>query len=75
MALSLSRFLNVRFSSRFANSAVSHNWEGLRNPPKTADELLATLEGQGLLQTVFEPESGFIRNVSALLLSNRMCYG
>ena len=26
--------------------------EGLRNPPKTAEELLATLENQGLIQTV-----------------------
>jgi hypothetical protein len=32
--------------------AVKRQREGLRNPPKTAEELLATLEGQGLVQTV-----------------------
>ena len=33
-------------------AAVKRQREGLRNPPKTADELLGTLEGQGLPQTV-----------------------
>jgi hypothetical protein len=32
--------------------AVKRQREGLRNPPKTAEELLATLEGQGLVQAV-----------------------
>lgn len=32
-------------------AAVKRQREGLRNPPKTAEELLATLESQGLLQT------------------------
>jgi predicted nucleic acid-binding protein len=32
--------------------AVKRQREGLRNPPKTAEELLATLENQGLTQTV-----------------------
>ena len=32
--------------------AVKRQREGLRNPPKTAEELLATLEGQGLTQSV-----------------------
>ncbi|MGE3820288.1 MAG: PIN domain-containing protein [Isosphaeraceae bacterium] len=31
---------------------VKRQREGLRNPPKTAEELLATLESQGLVQTV-----------------------
>lgn len=31
--------------------AVKRQREGLHNPPKTAEELLATLEGQGLIQT------------------------
>jgi predicted nucleic acid-binding protein len=33
-------------------AAVKRQREGLRNPPKTADELLATLESQGLIQAV-----------------------
>src|SRR5262249_12530456 len=33
-------------------SAVKQQRESLRNPPKTAEELLATLEGQGLTQAV-----------------------
>ena len=33
-------------------SAVKRQREGLRNPPKTAEELLATLESQGLTQVV-----------------------
>jgi len=33
-------------------AAVKRQREGLRNPPKTADELLATLESQGLTQAV-----------------------
>jgi predicted nucleic acid-binding protein len=33
-------------------AAVKRQREGLRNPPKTAEELLATLEGQGLTQAV-----------------------
>jgi hypothetical protein len=33
-------------------TAVKRQREGLRNPPKTAQELLATLEGHGLPQTV-----------------------
>jgi len=33
-------------------AAVRQQREGLRNPPKTAEELLATLEIQGLVQTV-----------------------
>ena len=33
-------------------AAVKRQREGLRNPPKTAEELLASLEGQGLVQTV-----------------------
>jgi predicted nucleic acid-binding protein len=33
-------------------AAVKRQREGLRNPPKTAEELLATLEVQGLTQTV-----------------------
>ncbi len=33
-------------------AAVKRRREGLRNPPKTAEELLATLENQGLIQTV-----------------------
>lgn len=33
-------------------AAVKRQREGLRNPPKTVEELLATLEGQGLVQTV-----------------------
>jgi hypothetical protein len=33
-------------------AAVKRQREGLRNPPKTAEELLATLESQGLTQTV-----------------------
>lgn len=32
--------------------AVKRQREGLRNPPKTAEELLAILESQGLVQTV-----------------------
>lgn len=32
--------------------AVKRQKEGLRNPPKTAEELLATLENQGLTQSV-----------------------
>lgn len=32
--------------------AVKRQRDGLRNPPKTAEELLATLESQGLVQTV-----------------------
>jgi hypothetical protein len=32
--------------------AVKRQREGLRNPPKTAEELLATLESQGLVQTI-----------------------
>lgn len=32
--------------------AVKRQREGLRNPPKTAEELLVTLESQGLVQTV-----------------------
>ncbi len=33
-------------------SAVKRQREGLRNPPKTAGELLATLESQGIVQAV-----------------------
>jgi hypothetical protein len=33
-------------------SAVKRQREGLRNPPKSAEELLATLENQGLARTV-----------------------
>ena len=33
-------------------AAVKRQCESLRNPPKTAEELLATLEGQGLTQAV-----------------------
>ena len=33
-------------------SAVKRQREGLKNPPKTAEELLVTLENQGLFQTV-----------------------
>jgi hypothetical protein len=33
-------------------AAVKRQRESLRNPPKTAEELLATLEGQGLTQAV-----------------------
>jgi hypothetical protein len=33
-------------------AAVKRQREGLRNPPRTAEELLATLESQGLTQTV-----------------------
>lgn len=33
-------------------AAVKRQREGLRHPPKTAEELLVTLEGQGLVQTV-----------------------
>jgi predicted nucleic acid-binding protein len=33
-------------------AAVKRQREGLRNPPKTAEELLATLESQGLTQAV-----------------------
>jgi predicted nucleic acid-binding protein len=33
-------------------AAVKRQREGLRNPPKTAEELLATLEGQGLPQAI-----------------------
>jgi hypothetical protein len=33
-------------------AAVKRQREGLRNPPKTAEELLATLEAQGLPQFV-----------------------
>jgi hypothetical protein len=33
-------------------AAVKRQWEGLKNAPKTAEELLATLESQGLVQTV-----------------------
>lgn len=33
-------------------SVVKLQREGLRNPPKTAEDLLATLESQGLTQTV-----------------------
>ena len=33
-------------------AAVKRQREGLRKPPKTAEELLATLEGQGLTQSV-----------------------
>ena len=32
--------------------AVKQQREGLRNPPKTAEELLVTLKNQGLIQTV-----------------------
>src|SRR5262249_27249287 len=33
-------------------TAVKRQREGLRNPPKTAEELLVTLESQGLTQAV-----------------------
>jgi hypothetical protein len=33
-------------------AAVKRQRESLRNPPKTAEELLATLEAQGLTQAV-----------------------
>ena len=33
-------------------SAVKQQRESLKNPPKTAEELLATLESQGLTQAV-----------------------
>lgn len=33
-------------------AAVKRQREGLQNPPKTAEELLATLESQGLTQSV-----------------------
>jgi predicted nucleic acid-binding protein len=33
-------------------AAVKRQREGLRNPPRTVEELLATLESQGLIQTV-----------------------
>lgn len=33
-------------------AAVKRQRESLRNPPRTAEELLATLEGQGLTQAV-----------------------
>ena len=33
-------------------AAVKRQRESLKNPPKTAEELLATLESQGLTQTV-----------------------
>lgn len=33
-------------------SVVKHQREGLRNPPKTAEELLSTLDSQGLTQSV-----------------------
>jgi hypothetical protein len=33
-------------------AAIKRQREGLRKPPKSAEELLATLEGQGLAQTV-----------------------
>ena len=33
-------------------AAVKRQRESLRNPPKTAEELLATFENQGLVQTV-----------------------
>lgn len=33
-------------------SAIKRQREGLKNPPKTAEELLDTLESQGLVQTV-----------------------
>jgi hypothetical protein len=33
-------------------AAVKRQREGLRNPPKSAEELLGTLESQGLVQTV-----------------------
>ena len=33
-------------------AAVKRQREGLRNPPKTVDELLVTLESQGLVQLV-----------------------
>lgn len=33
-------------------TAVKRQREGLRNPPKTAEELLSTLESQGLTQAV-----------------------
>jgi hypothetical protein len=33
-------------------AAVKRQRESLRNPPKTAEELLATLENQGLVQAV-----------------------
>ena len=33
-------------------AAIKRQREGLRNPPKTAEELLATLESQGLTRTV-----------------------
>ena len=33
-------------------SAVKRQREGLRNPPKTAEELLATLEGHGLSEPI-----------------------
>ena len=32
--------------------AVKRQREGLRNPPKSVEELLATFEGQGLVQSV-----------------------
>jgi predicted nucleic acid-binding protein len=47
-------FLVELFNSAPADvcAAVKRQRQGLRNPPKTAEELLATLEGQGLPQTV-----------------------
>jgi predicted nucleic acid-binding protein len=42
--------------------AVKRQREGLRNPPKTAEELLATLESQGLTQAV-----GKLREFAPLL--------
>ena len=47
-------FVNLLFQSSPGSivHAVRRQREGLRNPPKTAEELLDTLESQGLIQTV-----------------------
>ena len=39
-------------SPKIVCAAVKRQREGLRNPPKTAEELLGTLQGQGPTQTV-----------------------
>lgn len=43
-------------------AAVKRQWESLRNPPKTIDELLAILENQGIVKTV-----GRLRQFAELL--------
>ena len=45
------RFIRLA-EAGLVRDAVKRQREGLRNPPKTAEELLGTLESQGLIEIV-----------------------